>query len=115
MLIDAEVIEGRLKALRDRVSDIARWNGVSKEDVTLRAELVFAEMEDAIRAAREQWKPISAAAGLTGYHEQTLREHALAVSSGRPVPSHWRGLEVRREGRGYEVRVSTIPPRAMAA
>lgn len=115
VLIDADVIEARLTDLRKRVSEISKWNGTPKEDVTLRAELVFAEMDDALRQAREQWRPISAAAALTGYNEQTLRGYALRITNGRTVPAHWRALEVRRDGRGYEVKVSTIPPHAQAA
>lgn len=110
-LIDAGVIEARLEQIEARVEEHARWGGMEKEDVKLRAGLLLEEIRDAVRQGREQWVSIPRARELTGYHTQTLREYAARRLRGGEVPASWAGLEVRREGRRYEIRLATIPPR----
>lgn len=115
MLIDAGVIEDVIHDLEKRRDDIAHWGGLAPDEVSLRAGLVLAELRAALQRGKEEFVPLPEAAKKADYHPQTLRDYALKRWRGEAVPEPWSGLEVRREGRGYLVRVSSIPPNTRAA
>jgi len=74
-----------------------------------RAILQDAEKIDAELA--EQWVTTAEAVARTGWVAETLQKYARSKLTDGPVPSAWKGLQVRlTDGVGYEFVIGTIPP-----
>lgn len=56
-----------------------------------------------------QWLTLAAAAEVSGYSYDTVQRHAKAVADDETPDAPWDQLEVRVEGRRYEVRAGSLP------
>jgi hypothetical protein len=113
ILIPENALRERLAEMERLVDEHAATDGEDDRKVRLARRLLL-EMFDAIESAKSFYVDTAVAAKLCGCDARVLQRRARAAARGESLPRGWERLEVRRAGRTWEIRVSTLPARLAA-